>query len=174
MSRVSDFGHFLVVRRGKVLQEWLAAVEGLPRRRESDPRITRDHAERLLDRIVDAFRGSSSTSSGDSQLDPRSGLAVVPPELLDERELLRRTILRIADGEGLALAARDFLMLSDTIDLVADEARVAVARSARVEAEKRAHERARPTFDLRRSPSDSVSWPTRVGCWRNRSITRRR
>jgi len=136
MSRVSDFGHFLVVRREEVLQEWLAAIEDLPRRRESDPRITHDQAERFMDRIVDAFRRSSSTSSGDSQLDARSRLAVVPSELLDERELLRRTILRIADGEGLALAARDFLMLSDTIDLMADETRVAVARSARVVAEQ--------------------------------------
>jgi signal transduction histidine kinase len=143
MSRVSDLGHFLVVRREKVLEEWLAAIQRIPRRRGSDARITRDRAEGLLNRIVDAFRLSSSTSGGESTPDAWSQSAGTAAEMLDERELLRRTILRVADGEGLALAARDLLMLSDTIDLTvgaADEARVAAERSARVEAE---HARAR-------------------------------
>ena len=123
MSRVSDLGHFLVVRREQVLEEWLAAVERLPRRRESDARINRDRATRLLDRIVDTFR----SSSGDAAIDSHQGSTMRPPEFLDERELLRRTIFRLADGEGLAFAARDLLMLSDTIDLTVsapDEARV--------------------------------------------------
>jgi signal transduction histidine kinase len=143
MSRVSDLGHFLVLRRKRVLEEWLAAVERLPRQRESDARINPDQAARLLNRIVETFRSSSSTSSSEAPLDARKGSTIEPPEILDERELLRRTIFRLADGEGLALAARDILMLSDTIDVIVgahDEARVAAERSARVEAE---HARAR-------------------------------
>jgi signal transduction histidine kinase len=55
-------------------------------------------------------------------------------ETPDERESLRRTILRVADGEGLALAARDLLMLSDTIDvtIAADEATITATRSAKL------------------------------------------
>ena len=101
MSRVSDLGHFLVVRREKVLEEWLAAIQRIPRRRGSDARITRDRAEGLLNRIVDAFRLSSSTSGGESTPDAWSQSAGTAAEMLDERELLRRTILRVADGEGL-------------------------------------------------------------------------
>ena len=144
LSRAADLGHFLVLRREKVLEEWLAAVERLPRLTESDAPINRDRARQLLNRIVDIVRLSNSAASVDAPPDaPPEPMA--PPEILDERELLRRTILRLADGEGLALAARDFLMLSDTIDLTvgaADEAGVAVERSARVEAE-RARARAR-------------------------------
>src|SRR5687767_1868576 len=104
MSRVSDLGHFLVLRREKLLEEWLAAVERLPRRRESDARTNRDRAARLLDRIVDTFRSFNPSYDGTPR-DSQQGSTVKPPEILDERELLRRTIFRLADGEGLALAA---------------------------------------------------------------------
>ena len=100
MSRITDLSHFLRVRREQVLEEWLAAVERLPRRSGSDVRINRDRATQLLNRIVDTFRSFSSSSSGEAPLDARQG-TLEPPEILEERELLRRTIFRLADREGL-------------------------------------------------------------------------
>jgi signal transduction histidine kinase len=138
MSRITDLGHFLRVRREQVLEEWLAAVERLPRRSGSDVRINRDRATQLLNRIVDTFRSFSSSSRGEAPLDGRQG-TLEPPEILEERELLRRTIFRLADGEGLALAGRDLLMLSDTIDLtvgVSDEASIAQRQRFLVEASR--------------------------------------
>ena len=85
MSGVSDLGHFLVLRRKRVLEEWLSAVERLPRRRESDARVNPDHAAQLLNRIVETFRSSSSTSSSEAPLDARKESTIDPPEILDER-----------------------------------------------------------------------------------------
>ena len=136
MSQLSHLADFLVLRREDVLAEWLMAVEGLPRRRGSDVPLTAERGARLLDDVVQAFAEPSSVSR-DSP-DNRVAAALEPPEILDERELLRRAILRQAEREGLAFAARDVLMLSDTIDLTvgaAAEARMAAERSARLEAE---------------------------------------
>jgi len=133
MSHVSDLGHFLVLRRQQVLDEWLAAIERLPRWGGSNLRLDRDRVTGLLNRVLDTFQKVSSTTSGEAPRDAGRNLTEEPPEILDERELLRRTIFRLADGAGLALAARDLLMLSDTIDLTvgsSDETRVVAERPA--------------------------------------------
>jgi len=125
MSQVSDLGQFLVTGRERVLAEWLNATERLPRRRDSDLCMTRDRAARLLDDVVHSLTISTSHdpaeqgTNGEPSI--RSAQLARTPQILDERALLRRTILRLADTEGLAFAARDVLMLSDTIDLTMAE-----------------------------------------------------
>jgi signal transduction histidine kinase len=128
MSQPSDLARFLVLRRDELLTEWLTAVERLPRRRGSDAPITRETGGQLVDQIVQAIESSAATE------DPTTARLDSP----DERELLRRVILHRGQREGLAFAAGDVLMLSDTIDTLVGapgEARLAAERSARLEAE---------------------------------------
>ena len=135
MSQLSDLARFLVVRREDLLTEWLTAVERLPRRRGSDVPITREAGAQFVDRIIQSIESSTGTET--------STIAHVDDP--DERELIRRVILRLGQREGLAFAAGDVLMLSDTIDTLVGapgEARLAAERSARLEAE-RARARAR-------------------------------
>ena len=128
MSQPSDLARFLVLRREELLTEWLTAVERLLRGRGSDVPITRETGAQLVDRIIETIESSAGTE------EPTIAWIESP----DERELLRRVILRLGQREGLAFAAGDVLMLSDTIEMLVGapgEARLAAERSARLEAE---------------------------------------
>jgi hypothetical protein len=103
-------------------------VERLPRRGESDFPITRDTGAHLVDQIIRVLQTSTAAARP----------AVASTESLDGHQLLHRAILRAGQRAGLAFAARDLLVLTETSDIMigtTGESYVAAERSARLEAE---------------------------------------